>query len=167
MALTNLAQLPANANPNAGDQFKQVLAYVPSEVVALYVSGDAWLRSLDLGPDKAFADPLRVNLGYCIIGISALLVPAIILIANSKSKCNVKKPILAWRVFAGLISFAIWVGALVGKSAVTFPGVPAVVISAAAGLGLIVAPIVLQQIGSLFDGNSSAGSDADLARVAA
>jgi hypothetical protein len=146
MALTTLAQMSPSAPPdNNGDRLKQILAYVPTEIVTIYTALSAAIGGLALAQSQKDGILESTSL------ICAALAPIWVYIGSTQSSTKVPLVSLVWRMFAALMAFAVWAIALGGFSKSDLLGIPPDVLKAFAGALIVVVPIILQTIGSLVD----------------
>jgi hypothetical protein len=155
VAITTLAQLPSGPGSkpaNAGDQFKQILAYVPTEAVTMYVGLSA------LVTDRIKDTTQQNTFSLWIFWIGLVTAAALVFVANKQS--TTKRPMrsLLWRAFAAATGFFVWTLALGNYTPLQALYQSPELLKTVGAAGVIFVPVAFQILGVFIEDNASADS---------
>lgn len=140
MSLTALAQQEtgaANAPSTAGDEFKQMLAYVPTEMVTLYVSLTALISASAVSDKYPWMFGISI---VCLVGSAVWVI-----VANLQSTTKAPPMALYYRVVAAILAFAAWAYILGYAIRPAFKAMPEY--SLTASLIAVIVPFALSYVG--------------------
>lgn len=112
----DVPQAPTTPPPDSrtGSYFEKLIKYIPGELVAAYLALDGILR------EELMGDPVSTWLYWAVFGTLLILTP---LYVHYKPSQQAQDESIRFHCCAATVAFAVWVFALGGPFAVTWPDI--------------------------------------------